>query len=139
MYYLLYLSVANGLMNDDELAALLSKSRVNNQRKQLTGVLLYGNGRFIQLLEGSEDQVKRTFGIIKSDTRHLDITVIASGDIGERCFPEWFMGFKAFRAESYATMEGFLDLSREAIERDDCLLPVKLLQSFVKKNRLNVD
>jgi hypothetical protein len=137
LYYILYVSVASGHMNDEDLDKILSKSRKNNQDRGLTGVLLFGQGRFIQLLEGHREVVDSTFSVIRLDSRHLDITVIASGNVGKRCFPEWFMGFKAIRPDTYAAMEGFVDLTKKSIENDDCELPVKLLRSFVRKNRLD--
>jgi len=137
VYYILYISVASQYMNEDELGTILSVSRRNNRRDELTGVLLYGNGRFIQLLEGDQEIVSRTFERLRSDRRHLDLTVIASGNLAERCFPDWFMGFKAIRPESYSMIDGFLDLTKKPISEDDCELPVRLLQSFVKKNKLN--
>jgi hypothetical protein len=48
-------------LDDDELQNILSLSRKNNQMKNVTGVLLYGNGQFIQLLEGDRDLVDKTF------------------------------------------------------------------------------
>jgi hypothetical protein len=48
------------------------------------------------------------------------------------------MGFKAIRPNSYSTMEGFIDLTKQSIINDDCKLPVKLLGAFVRKNRLDV-
>jgi len=137
MYYILYLSAVSDYLDDDELQNILSLSRKNNQMKNITGVLLYGNGQFIQLLEGDRDLLDKTFQKIKLDPRHLDITVIASGNLEKRCFPEWYMGFKPIRTESKEVLDGFLDLSKTAIQNNDCDLPVKLLQSFVRKNRLD--
>jgi hypothetical protein len=138
MYYVIYISVASELMNDDELENILASSRGNNEKNKLTGVLLFGNGTFIQLLEGERQDVDQTFRKIKTDRRHLDITVIAWGELTERCFPEWYMGFNSIRPESYPMMKGFLENTKKAVQKNDCALPVKLLQSFVRKNRLDL-
>src|ERR1700744_1435256 len=137
IFYLLYLSAATRWFNGEELEALLAVSQRNNRREQLTGVLLYGQNNFIQLLEGPETHVQRIFEHIKKDQRHSDVTVIASGYIRERCFPDWFMGFKAVRPESFAHMNNLVELTQKAIQRNDCELPVRFLDFFVKKNPLS--
>lgn len=139
MHYILYLSVASGYLDDEELKTILSKSRPKNQKQGITGVLLYGNGRFIQMLEGERENVEKTFERIKVDRRHLDVTVIAWGNLEKRCFPEWFMGFKAISSYASSDLNGFWDLTQKPLNKDECELPIKLLQSFVRKNRLDTD
>ncbi|MBS1501230.1 MAG: BLUF domain-containing protein [Bacteroidetes bacterium] len=137
IFYILYLSAVADWFNEDELETILAASRRNNQQDDITGVLLYGRNNFIQLLEGPAESVKKTFERIKTDKRHLDVTVIVSGKLKERCYPEWFMGFRAIKPESYANMSGFINLSKQATSNNDCELPVRLLDSFIKKNRLD--
>ena len=135
MYYLIYLSAANNFMDDEELKKILSSSRKNNEENHLTGVLLYGNGQFIQLLEGEQETVERIFAVISSDKRHLAVTVIASGPLNQRCFPEWHMGFKAIDPAAEPEV-AFPDDSKLSADQHDCEFPVKILQSFMRKNRL---
>jgi hypothetical protein len=47
------------------------------------------------------------------------------------------MGFKAVRPDAYHNVEGFLNLTKQSMSDNDCEKPVKLLQSFVRKNRLD--
>jgi hypothetical protein len=54
-------------MSDDNLKDLLKKSRLKNERKNVTGMLLYLDPFFIQILEGEEAIVNESFNII----RHL--------------------------------------------------------------------
>ena len=51
MNYLIYISTATHSLNDDELKEILVKSQENNLRDGLTGMLLYGEETFVQLLE----------------------------------------------------------------------------------------
>src|SRR3954468_16894005 len=84
IFYLIYISKAKRLMQEDELVALLNESRNWNNDHGLTGMLLYVEGRFIeqnegrfmQVLEGDERQVKSIFEKIKTDVRHFHIIVL---------------------------------------------------------------
>lgn len=51
MYYLIYVSAATELMNNDQLLALLEQSRRNNERHRITGMLLYKSGNFMQYID----------------------------------------------------------------------------------------
>jgi hypothetical protein len=70
LYCLVYTSIANQKMSDDNLKDLLKKSRAKNERKNVTGMLLYLDPFFIQILEGEEAIVNESFNIIKQDSRH---------------------------------------------------------------------
>ena len=93
MFYLIYVSSAIKLMHDDELLLLLEKARENNSRLGITGMLLYKEGNFMQMLEGEKKTVLELYDAIKKDERHKDIVTIVSGDIKERNFENWTMGF----------------------------------------------
>lgn len=91
---LIYSSVATKAFSDEELFSLLAKSRLNNQRDQLTGLLLYYDMGFMQVLEGAEAAVSETFQRIERDPRHRNILKIISFQSQDRTFTNWSMGFK---------------------------------------------
>lgn len=93
MFYLIYVSSAVRLMEDDELIALLNQSRENNLSLNVTGMLLYKGGNFMQMLEGERDTVLNLYETIKKDDRHKDVTTIISNPIQKRNFEFWSMGF----------------------------------------------
>ncbi|MBC7924070.1 MAG: BLUF domain-containing protein [Bryobacteraceae bacterium] len=74
-----------------ELKNILASSRVNNGRVGITGALLYNSGSFAQVLEGPLQAVEQTFERIQCDSRHSEVTVIQSGPVSARQFPEWSM------------------------------------------------
>jgi len=136
MYYLIYLSAGVSWFNEEELTEILAKSNVNNSRENVTGLLLYSEGNFIQLLEGEEHDVKNSFYRISKDQRHKGITIIASGNIEQRNFPEWGMGFKSIHAEDLTELDGFLDLSKkDFLTNKENHLTTNLLKAFVKTAR----
>ena len=80
-------------MRDQDLAELLAQARANNERKAITGMLLYKDGRFIQLLEGHEEQVQASFDRIRKDDRHTAVELLWLRYAQYRDFPDWTMGF----------------------------------------------
>ncbi len=77
----------------DEIQRILATSRENNRRDGVTGGLLFSDGCFAQVLEGPLTAVERAFERIQCDGRHQEVTVIQSGAIAERDFPDWSMAF----------------------------------------------
>ena len=107
LYFLIYVSVANGDLSEHELVDLLTVSRENNTRDEITGMLLYKDGRFMQLLEGPESAVCATYARIARDLRHRDITILLEGELAERDFSDWSMGFQALDNEAARQTPGF--------------------------------
>ena len=139
MYYIIYLSVASKWPNEAELREILDISRVNNHRKNISGVLLYGDGKFIQVLEGREADVQETYHRIAADQRHKGLTPIARGELDERSFPEWSMGYRAIEPGILQEIEGYFDTwGSDFLEKHSLELPIKLLRSFVRTNRLSI-
>jgi hypothetical protein len=73
------------------LAEILSVSDRNNRRDGLTGVLVVGEGRFFQVLEGVSQDLDRTLARIGADPRHTGIQVVLRTSIRERMFSDWGM------------------------------------------------
>ncbi|MGI4795758.1 MAG: BLUF domain-containing protein [Janthinobacterium lividum] len=76
-----------------EISQILARSRANNARDGVTGGLLFSDGCFAQVLEGPIHAVEEAFERIQCDERHRDVTVLQSGSIQARDFPDWSMAF----------------------------------------------
>lgn len=113
MYHLAYFSTATQHFTEDELKTLLESSKKNNQPAKITGVLLFIEGCFLQILEGPKDIVKSLFQKVKKDNRHKDVLRIFEGEVTERSFDKWSMGFKNIPFVEYKTQLGFEDISNE--------------------------
>ncbi|MCY1695262.1 BLUF domain-containing protein [Curtobacterium sp. SL109] len=95
MLSLIYSSVATSVLEPQELTALLAQSRASNEQTGITGMLLYRNGYFLQVLEGPDAVVRRKMQTIRDDGRHTKVSVLLEDVIEDRQFPEWTMGFPA--------------------------------------------
>jgi hypothetical protein len=107
MLSLVYTSLAVGHFSEADLEDILVKSRSNNARDDLTGVLAYREGRFLQLLEGPLDAVRTRMAAIGSDPRHEDITMLLEEVTQHRQFPEWTMGFERIDEASADSVPGY--------------------------------
>ena len=119
LYFLIYVSVASHEMSERDLLDLLAVSRDNNARDEITGMLLYKEGRFMQLLEGPETAVCATYHRIARDLRHRDVTLLLEGSLAERDFLDWSMGFQSLAAETARATPGyssFLDVKFSVFE-----------------------
>lgn len=103
MYHLMYVSHAKQIFTDTDLTELLIKARKNNSNLGITGMLIYRNGNFIQVLEGEEDAIKKLYGIIEADKRHDGAIVISEGEIPERQFANWAMDFRNYSKNNLFT------------------------------------
>jgi len=110
---LVYVSYATHPMSDEELYALLQECRANNQRLNITGMLLYRERFFIQDLEGEEDAVVPLFEAISKDPRHQNVIKIYQKEIATRTFPDWSMGFNKLGDDTTLAMEGFTDFLQQ--------------------------
>ncbi|MDD2924245.1 BLUF domain-containing protein [Rhodoferax sp.] len=72
--------------------SILHQSREHNPASGVTGVLCYGSGIFLQVLEGGRMTVSELFGHIQRDPRHKDVVLLSYEEIAERRFAGWTMG-----------------------------------------------
>lgn len=73
------------------LADIIISSKINNFEYDITGLLFYHNGRFVQVLEGDRDSLEGLMSILEKDDRHEDIQRIIDQSIKKRGFKEWSM------------------------------------------------
>ncbi len=139
MKYLIYVSCATTHFSDEDLEALLKTSRENNASLGVTGMLLYADDNFIQVIEGEEDALNNLYAKITRDARHRSFSILMHGEIKERSFADWSMGFKKISREDFSQVIGFKDLSAKS---PDALLHLSagpvlfLLKNFLKINSI---
>lgn len=109
---LIYTSRGTVPFEPEDLRTLLEKSRQNNHGRGLTGMLVYHEGSFLQILEGEPHDVMALYAKIEADERHDNVKLLLRSDIEERSFGEWKMGF-VDTAEVEEQHEGFLDFFNE--------------------------
>ena len=119
LYHLGYVSTEAVKFSEEALVALLSEARNANADRDVTGLLLYREGSFYQVLEGSESAVMATFHDIEGDPRHKEVRILFNGETDAREFADWQMGFLNLDGVDMDTLSGFSDfMTRDADPRE---------------------
>ena len=106
-------------MGAKDLSSLLEYAREWNQEHHVTGMLLYiqgkfvdqNEGRFIQVLEGQEEEVRNLFNNIRRDSRHRQVTLLQEVNVKNKNFKTWTMGFERMTIDHYTSLQGSFDLN----------------------------
>ena len=136
LYTIVYLSNVSNDYSPVEMESLINISRIRNRQSDITGILIFGDGNIIQVLEGSNKEVHETFDRIQHDNRHENLIVLMDDPTEERTFENWSMGFNSVVPKAYQAIE---DISTEERIRLTAFNPnqnliIKLLQDFVRTN-----
>lgn len=137
LFQIVYVSTATAPLSHDELRDLLKGSHERNARADITGLLLYKDGQFMQAIEGEESAVIMLFSKISRDPRHHHVIPLLHEPIAERLFPESLMAFRDLNHESVRKMPGYSEflntpLNGELFRKD--LTKCQRLLLLFKKN-----
>lgn len=111
MYYLIYTSAAEPGVREIEMHDILTEAIRNNELRNLTGLLVYDDGMFIQMLEGEKEDVEFIFEKIKKDERHFDVRTLSSGLSQMRHFPDWRMALEVTHEKTFRQLEAYEGLN----------------------------
>lgn len=135
MHQLIYSSHATVPFEAHHLEWLLSQARTFNGAHSITGILLYSNAQFLQVLEGEEAVVRALFTRIQRDPRHRDVLIHADKAITQRAFPDWHMVFQALPPQQFVQLAGYLLPAEAQLERHPLSLAdqqvVRVLSAFL--------
>ena len=94
MEQIVYISTSREDIGPLLLDSILASARRNNARDGLTGLLIVGNRRFLQVLEGPSEACLSCYDRIRADPRHFAVVQLSRRTISERSFGDWSMGFE---------------------------------------------
>lgn len=89
---LVYISNRNPNCTDEEIEKILSSCKKNNPTLNITGILLFSDTKFIQMVEGEYKIILDLYDKIKLDDRHRNVRMISCSPIKQKSFPSWHMG-----------------------------------------------
>jgi len=110
IYRLIYLSSATAGFRESDLDAILHSARKNNTKAGVTGLLVFHDGNFLQVLEGPRDAVEDVYAHILQDPRHGGVARVIAEEAEERIFAEWEMAFLPVAGMPSQTRDGFVHL-----------------------------
>jgi hypothetical protein len=98
LHALVYVSTATTMLSLADIDHLLICAQKHNQEENITGVLLYDAGNFMQYIEGPLPNLTRVYQIIKNSAQHHGIVELLKWKIDAREFPDWSMAFRSVNA-----------------------------------------
>lgn len=139
LYKLIYSSTRQPTCTSEDIENILESCKRNNPGKNVTGVLLHSNHKFIQYIEGSSEEVIGLYDRIKDDKRHKNVVMLSYAPVSERVFPSWHMGYRNVDEVKFQSDISDEDkqvfeamISREKQEDD---LGISLLKKFFQRAR----
>ena len=142
MHHILYMSTATILVTEEDLQQMLRQYRRNNQRDLITGLLLYSGEYYIQLIEGVAEALQQLFAKIQKDPLHQNIIKLADGEIDQRLFSDWSMGFQVVSKAAFSGLQGYINpvqpdfLSSGSQLKEES--PLAVLQQFAQNNMTSI-
>lgn len=134
-----YASSATNPFSKEELIELLNLSRKNNQQANVTGMLLYKSGNFLQILEGTPEIVEPLLAKISRDPRHHGVITLLKRPIETRDFHDWSMAFRNLNdleTDKTPGFNEFLNLTFHDPETfKDCTRIERLIGAFATSMR----
>jgi len=138
MKYIIYIGSTVKLMTETELADMLIENQQNNRISNITGMLIYAEGTFMQVLEGNEEDVKNACRKMERNTRHKNIIKLAEDHLSKPNFSTWSMAFLASNRAVVEKLEGYINPeSSSFLNTDSTHAAIVLLKNFAKNNRVS--
>ena len=94
MICIVYISSAKLGLTDSEIINIVEDARINNEKSEITGLLLFNRGNFMQLVEGDEQAIEALYEKIRKDNRHTEVKLLLKESITHRNFSTWTMAFR---------------------------------------------
>lgn len=114
LVHLIYSSASTDKdLSEVELTTILNQSRENNEKKDISGILLYEDGSFFQVLEGERHLVDALYEKICKDKRHQNVTKIIEEEIEEKSFGDWSMGYPRLSRKELQELPGLNDFFQQ--------------------------
>ena len=136
LHNLFYCSLAKEDISKDDILDILKCSRRNNEKIEITGILVYWKktNQFLQLLEGEENVILNLYDKICMDNRHSLPRIVYQENILERGFAGWTMAFKSIDEVDTSGIDGFSEFSKLGFTNERTKvspsIAINLIQSF---------
>lgn len=131
VYQVAYMSAARAPLSEAGLSDILDTSKQNNARDEITGILMYHDQLFFQVLEGDRTLVKMCYARILCDPRHSAISLMWENEVEKRTFSSWSMGYAGpdeigLYSGQQLTSLSDIPVSRDGTIKDDIALQMAL-------------
>lgn len=102
---IVYISAARGGLGAEDLQAIFRRSIENNPVSGITGLLLWRDLEFMQVIEGPSEAIENLYARILRDPRHTLVIKLLDQVLAEREFPDWAMQVVNVRERSVTELK----------------------------------
>ena len=134
LYTICYISSSRENIYPFDLNALFSQVKTTNDELDITGVLIYDQGNFFQVLEGKTATIVRMYGKIIRDVRHHYIIKLIESTIQDRMFDGYKTGFEVISTtEKKDKLNNYVKWLKQA-ENKNVDKVIKIVENFLRRN-----
>ena len=130
-----YLSQATPNFSSIDLLYLLEQCQTNNRKLGLTGLLIFGNGTFLQVIEGDDHIVDALMEKISKDRRHTNFQILATFPIEERHYSDWSMGFEKLTEQTIAEVPNLKNFTLSDFNPEYLSSNESVIESLLERHR----
>ena len=135
MIRITYLSQATPNFASIDLIHLLEQCHLNNPKRGLTGLLIFGNDTFLQTIEGEEDIVEELIEKIAEDKRHINFQILSKQSIENRQYSDWAMGFEKLTEQTIAEVPKLKNFVLSDFNPEYLSSNVSVVESLLERHR----
>lgn len=130
IHTLCYVSHECAHLDKAGLKDIFDKTLKYNEEKQITGILLYQEGSFFQVLEGDKEVLLSLMDFIKKDNRHKDLILIFDKP-SHRIFNTYKTGFSVIdKGEELERLKEYLSEKKDILSSSASINGI--IQSFIR-------
>lgn len=138
-YTIIYNSVALPDFTLTLVDDMLFAAKKFNAQNTITGIILFANGQFLQLIEGEESKIKSLYKRISNDTRHHKVNLLFNQKTERRLFKDWYMSYYDLSGNATGNinkrliLESYLDQDVKEENLSICLRTLRMeIQKLLK-------
>jgi hypothetical protein len=130
-----YLSQATSNFASIDLVYLLEQCHLNNPKRGLTGLLIFGNNTFLQTIEGEKNVVEELLEKISKDERHTKFQILSKQSIENRQYSDWAMGFEKLTEKTIAEVPQLQNFMLSDFNPEYLSTNVSVIESLLERHR----
>lgn len=130
MLQIAYFSTASVPQSADVLHNILTVARIRNARDGISGVLVAGGNRYMQVIEGPTLHMTALWAEIRADQRHCAVTQLFKRTVMQPSFDNWSMAFR--RDERIGEFDSFPQTLKYLTKHVDDLALRRQIEFFAR-------
>lgn len=131
-YAISYVSSAARDLTETDINEILNGSEINNNRQDITGLLLYSEGNFFQVIEGDREIIHQLYSKILKDSRHFNVIKLFEKEIHKEAYDGYKSDFISEDARYSTSDFKYYQHYLEVLDKPAKQAASQILKSFIQ-------